>query len=103
VLAKKNDVADDVVEYYVSLLREATTASATMTLAERSAAQAAGTTPGPFGNVVIHYGSDGSNPLSLEQAAAIEWAVVERLLRKVLVSRATLTFVGQQAGANAEQ
>ncbi|GAB7352590.1 hypothetical protein MBLNU459_g2971t1 [Dothideomycetes sp. NU459] len=96
VLAKKPNVSVDVLAYYVSLLREATTASPShFTLAQRSAFGDLYDPASPFGNMYVDYGGDRAK-LSLADAALAEWNVVEELLRRVLPSGKSLVIQGGQ-------
>ncbi|KFY65264.1 hypothetical protein V496_02688 [Pseudogymnoascus sp. VKM F-4515 (FW-2607)] len=82
-IGAKRNWNQDVILYYIALLREATTSSALVSLAERSAK---GLQTGPlsaFGNIEIEYPKDISN-MSLSAVGEIEWHVIEALLRKVL-------------------
>lgn len=70
-------------QYYIALLREATTSSALVSLAEQSAK---GQQTGPlsaFGHIKIEYPQDVSH-MSLVAVGEIEWHAIEALLRKVL-------------------
>jgi hypothetical protein len=65
------------------LLREATTSSALVSLAERSAKGLQTGALSVFGNIEIEYPKDVSN-MSLSAVGEIEWHAIEALLRKVL-------------------
>lgn len=95
VLSKKPEVSMEVVGYYVSLLREATTSSRGFSLAQKSALGGFNAPTSPFGNVFIDYGAD-KNKLSLAQAAVLEWNAIEELLRRVLSSGRGLITQGSR-------
>jgi hypothetical protein len=66
----------------VALIREATTSSAIVSLADRSATDAT-TFRSLFGNASVEYPANVDQmPLSL--IAKLEWNVIEMLLRKIL-------------------
>jgi hypothetical protein len=71
------------IQYYIALLREATTSSALVSLAERSAKGLQTSPSSVFGNVEIEYPKDIAN-MSLSAVGEIEWHAIEALLRKVL-------------------
>lgn len=70
-------------QYYIALLREATTSSALVSLAERSAKGQQGSPLSAFGDINIEYPQDVSH-MSLAAVGEIEWHAIEALLRKVL-------------------
>ncbi|KFY50332.1 hypothetical protein V495_00307 [Pseudogymnoascus sp. VKM F-4514 (FW-929)] len=82
-IGAKRNWSHDVILYYIALLREATTSSALVSLAERSAKGLQTGALSAFGNVEIEYPKDISN-MSLSAVGEIEWHAIEALLRKVL-------------------
>jgi len=70
-------------QYYVSLIHKATSSSALVTLAEQSANNASQTDTSPFGNVTVPWPAD-KGGMTMAAAAAMEWGVLEALLKKVL-------------------
>ncbi|KFY23224.1 hypothetical protein V493_05986 [Pseudogymnoascus sp. VKM F-4281 (FW-2241)] len=82
-IGAKRNWHHDVILYYIALLREATTSSALVSLAERSAKGLQTGTLSAFGNIEIEYPNDVSN-MSLSAVGEIEWHAIEALLRKVL-------------------
>lgn len=98
VLGKKSEVHMEVVGYYVSLLREATTAPRGFSLAQKSTLGSGFNAPtSPFGNLYVNYGND-KGKLSLAEAAILEWNTVEELLCRVLPSgRGLITQGGRWA------
>ncbi|KFY15727.1 hypothetical protein V492_01799 [Pseudogymnoascus sp. VKM F-4246] len=82
-IGAKRNWPHDVILYYIALLREATTSSALVTLAERSAKGLQTGALSAFGNIEIDYPKDVSN-MSLSAVGEIEWHAIEALLRKVL-------------------
>ncbi|KAI9791359.1 MAG: hypothetical protein M1835_000376 [Candelina submexicana] len=83
VLGRKPDTDEDVIEYFAACLRQATTSSALVSLAELSLRGAHGAVSRPFGNVTVSWPANKEN-MTMAAAAALEWGVVENLLRKVL-------------------
>ncbi|KAI9701230.1 MAG: hypothetical protein M1836_001899 [Candelina mexicana] len=83
VLGRKPDIDEDVIEYFAACLRKATTSSALVSLAELSQRAQAGAVARPFGNVTVSWPANKEN-MTMAAAAAVEWGVVENLLRKVL-------------------
>lgn len=69
-------------QYYIALLREATTSSALVSLAEQSAKGQMGPLSA-FGSIKIEYPPDVSQ-MSLADVGKMEWHEIEALLRKVL-------------------
>ncbi len=67
----------------MALLREATSSSGVLSLAEQSRAGGQTRTLNAFGDVHIEYPADVSK-MSLADVGAIEWNMVEALLRKIL-------------------
>ncbi|KFY74950.1 hypothetical protein V499_05049 [Pseudogymnoascus sp. VKM F-103] len=82
-IGAKRNWNQDVILYYIALLREATTSSALVSLAERSAKGLQTGALSVFGNIEIEYPKDVSN-MSLSAVGEIEWHAIEALLRKVL-------------------
>ncbi|KFY88194.1 hypothetical protein V500_06476 [Pseudogymnoascus sp. VKM F-4518 (FW-2643)] len=82
-IGAKRNWPHDVVLYYIALLREATTSSALVSLAERSAKGLQTGALSAFGNIEIEYPKDVTN-MSLSAVGEIEWHAIEALLRKVL-------------------
>ncbi|OBT42357.1 hypothetical protein VE00_06472 [Pseudogymnoascus sp. WSF 3629] len=82
-IGAKRNWHQDVILYYIALLREATTSSALVSLAERSAKGLQTGALSVFGNIEIEYPKDVSN-MSLSAVGEIEWHAIEALLRKVL-------------------
>lgn len=72
-------------QYYVALLREATTSSAVVSLAERAATENRHTSGKSkfFGNVAVKY-PENVQKMSLADIAVLEWDVIEKLLRQRL-------------------
>ncbi|KAI9721267.1 MAG: hypothetical protein M1812_002429 [Candelaria pacifica] len=83
VLGRKADIDEDVIEYFAACLREATTSSALVSLAEISLSRASEAVASPFGNVTVPWPTN-KESMTMAAAAAVEWGVVENLLRKVL-------------------
>ena len=67
----------------MALLREATTSSALISLADQSARGQQKKRRSPFGDVKIDYPADLAT-MSLAAVGRLEWDVIEQLLRKVL-------------------
>ncbi|OBT68346.1 hypothetical protein VE03_02897 [Pseudogymnoascus sp. 23342-1-I1] len=82
-IGAKRNWHQDVILYYIALLREATTSSALVSLAERSAKGLQTGALSAFGNIEIEYPKDLSS-MSLSAVGEIEWHAIEALLRKVL-------------------
>ncbi|KAI9670802.1 MAG: hypothetical protein M1829_004691 [Trizodia sp. TS-e1964] len=83
VLGRRADVPEDVLKLYAGLLYEAS-ASSIPTLAERSGSIQAGVpNASAFGIFEVDWPEDKKN-LTMAQAANLEWALVEKLLRKAL-------------------
>lgn len=69
------------VQFYMALLREATTLPGKVSLAERASNEVQ--IPLVFGNMGIEYPAN-VQQMTFAQVARIEWTVIERLLRKIL-------------------
>jgi hypothetical protein len=68
-------------QYFVALIREYTTSSDQLSLAERSARGLQ--MPGAFGFMSVHY-PENLQQMTFAEVAAIEWNFVEQLLRAIL-------------------
>ncbi|KAI9768940.1 MAG: Arp complex subunit [Geoglossum simile] len=89
-ICRKNGVADDVLNFYVTLLHDASFMSP---FAERSAT--ATPTPGSvFGNLSVTFKKD-RHFLTMSEASETEWEVVDAAIRKALG-----TFPGLYQGSN---
>lgn len=69
----------------MALIREATTSSAVVSLAEQAAQGQQTKLASPFGNMKIEYLDDVAN-MSLSDVGAIEWHAIEAVFRKILPS-----------------
>lgn len=69
----------------MALLREATTSSALVTLAERVNSFADNSFPNVFGNIQIEYPIPVED-MTFSMIARVEWDVLEGLLRRVLAT-----------------
>jgi hypothetical protein len=69
------------VQFYMALIREATTLPSKVSLAERASNGVQ--IPLVFGNMGIEYPAN-VQQMTFAQVARIEWPVIERLLRKTL-------------------
>jgi hypothetical protein len=67
----------------MALLREATTSSAVVSLAERAAGVSEQKLPNVFGNIQVDYPCP-AHTMTLSMAAQAEWNAIEALLRKIL-------------------